>query len=69
MIQVAMPPPCLVLPGADPSPPGKPHKLTHVDNPLAEVGIKPQLSSRGRVTKKEDQKTFHQPYKLQIKST
>ena len=65
MIQAAVPPPCLVLTGADPSPPLKPHKLTPMDNPHAELGIKPQLSSRGRVTKKEDQKKKKFPLAVQ----
>ena len=32
---------------------------TPVDGPHAEVGIKPQLNSRGKVGKEEDQKPFH----------
>ena len=40
-----------------------------MDNPHAEVEIKPQLKPRGSVTKEEDLKPFHQLYKLQIKST
>jgi len=35
--------------------PGKPWEQTPVDDPLAELEIMPQLSSRGRVTKEEDQ--------------
>ena len=40
-----------------------------MDNPHVEVEIKPQLKSRGSVTKEEDPKPSHQLYKLQIKST
>ena len=40
-----------------------------MDNQDTEVGIKAQLSSRGRMAKDEDQKSFHQLYKLQIKLT
>ena len=40
-----------------------------MDNPHAEVEIKPQLKPRGSVTKEEDPKPSHQLYKLQIKST
>ena len=40
-----------------------------MDNPHAEVEIKPQLKPRGSVAKEEDPKPFHQLYKLQIKST
>ena len=47
-----MPPPSLVLTGADPSPPGQPQEQTPVDNPQAEVGIKPQLNSTGNVAKR-----------------
>ena len=39
-----------------------------MDNPHAEVEIKPQLKPRGSVTKEEDLKPFHQLYKLQTKS-
>ena len=39
-----------------------------MDNPHAEVEIKPQLKPRGSVTKEEDPKPSHQVYKLQIKS-
>jgi len=46
-----MPPPHLVLTGADPSPPGQPQEQTPVDEPHVEVGIKPQLSSRGGIIK------------------
>ena len=40
-----------------------------MDNPHAEVEIKPQLKPKGSVAKEEDPKPFHQLYKLQIKST
>ena len=40
---------------------------TPVDDPHAEVGIKPQLNSKGSVAKEEGQKPFHQLYKVQIK--
>ena len=39
-----------------------------MDNPHAEVEIKPQLKPRGSVVKEEDPKLSHQLYKLQIKS-
>ena len=51
MIQAAALPPCSVLTGADLSPPGPPREQTPVDGPHAEVGRKPQMSFRGRVTK------------------
>ena len=44
---------------------GKPQWMIH----MAEVKIKPQLKPRGSVAKEEDPKSFHQQYKLQIKST
>ena len=40
-----------------------------MDDPHAEVEIKPQLKPRGSVAKEEDPKPSHQLYKLQIKST
>ena len=55
--------------GAKPSPPGEPQEQTPVDDPHAEVEIKPQLKPRGSVAKKKDPKPSHQPYKLWIKST
>jgi len=61
-------PPCLVLTAADPSPPWQPQEETPVDDLHAEVGIKPQLSSRSCTTKEEDQKPFHQ-YNQHIKFT
>ena len=40
-----------------------------MDDPLAEVEIKPQLKPRGNVAKEEDPKPSHHLYRLQIKST
>ena len=40
-----------------------------MDDPHAEVGIKPQLKPRGSVAKEEDPKPSHQVYKLQVKPT
>ena len=40
-----------------------------MDDPRAEVEIKPQLKPRGSVAKEEDPKPSHQLWKLQIKST
>ena len=60
MTKATAPPPHLALTGANPSPPGQPQKQTPVDDPLAEVEIKLQLKSRGRVAKEEDLKPFHQ---------
>ena len=54
---------------ANSSPPGQPQEQTPVDDPHAEVEIKPQLKPRGRVANEEDLKPSHQLYKLQIKST
>ena len=65
--QTAAPPPLLALTGAKPSPSGKPQEQTPVDDPHAEVEIKPQLKPRGSV--EEDPKPSHQLYQLQIKST
>ena len=53
----------------NPSPPEQPQDRTPVDDPHAEVEIKPQLKPRGSVTKEEDPKPSHQLCKLQIKST
>ena len=69
MIQAAMPQPYLVLPGAEPSPPGQPQEQTLVDDSHAEVEIKPQLKPRSTVAKEENQKSSQQVYKLQTKST
>ena len=54
---------------ASPSPPGQPQEQTPVDDPHAEMEIKPQLKPRCSVAKEEDPKPSHQLYKLQIKST
>ena len=43
------------LTGANPSPPGQPQEQTPVDNPHAEVEIKPQLKPRGNVARKKTQ--------------
>ena len=67
--QPAASPPHLALTGPDPSPPGQPQEQTPVDDPHAEVEIKPQLKPRGSSAKEEDPKPSHQLYKLQIKST
>ena len=67
--QEAAPPPHMVLTGTNPSPPGQPQEQTPVDDPHAEVEIKPQLKPRSTVAKEEDPKPSHQLYKLQIKST
>ena len=69
MTQAAAPPPHLALTGANPSPPGQPQEQTLVDDPHAEVEVKPQLKPRGSVAKEEDPKPPHQLYKLQIKAT
>ena len=69
MIQAAAPPPYLVLTGADSSPPWKPQEQNPVYDPHAEVEIKEKLSFTGGEITEEDQKPFHQMYKLQIKST
>ena len=67
--QAPAPPPHLALTGANPGPPGQPQEQIPVDNPRAEVEIKPQLKPKSSVAKEEDPKPFHQLYKLQIKST
>ena len=59
-------PPHLALTGADPSPPGQPQEQTPVDDPRAEVEIKPQLKPRGSVAKEEDPKPSHQQYRLRL---
>ena len=69
MTQAAESLPHLALKGANPSPPGQPQEQTPVDNPHAEMEIKPQLKPRGSASKEEDPKPSHQLYKLQIKST
>ena len=40
-----------------------------MDDPHAEVEVKPQLKPRGTEAKEEDPELSHQLYKLQIKST
>ena len=69
MIQADVPSLRMVLTGADPSPSHQPQEPAPVDDPHAEVEIKPQLKSRGKMTMEADQKLFHQLYKLQNKST
>ena len=58
----------LALTEESPSPPGQPQGQTPVDDPHAEVEIKPQLKPGDSVAKEEDTKPSHQLYKLQIKS-
>ena len=57
--QAATPPPHLALTEANPSSPGQPQEQTPVDNPHAEVGIKPQLKPSSSVAKEENPKPFH----------
>ena len=57
--QAAVPPPHLGFTGANPSSPGQPQEQTPVDNPHAEVEIKPPLKPRGSVAKEEDPKPSH----------
>ena len=52
--QAAAPPPNLALMWANPSPPGEPQEQIPLDNPQAQVEIKPKLKPRGSVAKKED---------------
>ena len=56
MIQAATLPLHPILTGASPGLPGQPQEHTPVDGPYPEVGIKPQLSSRVRMTKEEEKK-------------
>ena len=56
--QAASRPPHLALTGANPSAPGKPQEQTSVDDPHAEVEIKPQFKPRGSMAKEKDPKTF-----------
>ena len=51
-----------------PKPPGQPQEQTPVDDPHAEVGIKPQLKPKGCVAEEEDPKPSHWLYRPQIKS-
>ena len=67
--QVTARPPHLALTGADTSPPEQPQEQSPVDDPHAEVEIKPQLKPWCSVAEQEDPKYSHQLYKLQIKST
>jgi len=53
--QAAARPSNLALTGADPSPPGQSQEQIPVDNPHAEVEIKPQLQPRCSMAKEEDQ--------------
>ena len=69
MIPAAMPPPHMVLTGADPSPPAQPQEKIPMADPHAEVEMTPQLNPRGSVAKEEDQNPSYQLYKLQIKLT
>ena len=62
MTQAAAPSPHLALTGADPSPPGQPQEQTPVDDPHAEVEIKPQVKPRGSVVEEEDPKRSHELY-------
>ena len=52
--QAVAPPPHLALTGANPGSPRQPQEQTPVDDPHAEVAIKPQLKPRGSVAKEED---------------
>ena len=67
--QAAIPSPHLTLTGANPSPPGQPQGQTPVDDPHAEVEVKPQLKPRAVWLRKKTPKPSHQLYKLTIKST
>ena len=67
--QAAASPPHMALTGANPSSPGQPQEQTPVDDPHAQVEIKPQFKPRGSVAKEEDPKPSYQLHKLQIKST
>ena len=57
MTQAAAPPPHLALTGANPSPPKQPQEQTSVDEPHAEMEIKPQLKP-GAMCKGRRPKTF-----------
>ena len=57
--QAAAPPPHLALTGTNTSLPGQPQEQTPVDDPHAEVEIKPHLKPRGSVAKEEDPKPSH----------
>ena len=60
--------PHLVLTGAEPSPPGQLREHTAMDNPHAEMEIKPRLNPRGSVAWEEDWTPSYEWYKLQVKS-
>ena len=68
MIQAVVPPLRPVFTVAHPRDPRQPQYQTPVGGPHTEVGIKPKLNPSDRATKEEDGKSFHQLYKLQIKS-
>ena len=51
--QAAAPPPHPALTGANPSPPRQPQEQTPVDDPHAEVEIKPQSKPRDSVAKED----------------
>ena len=53
--QAAESPPHLALTETNPNLPGQPQEQTPVDDPHAEVEIKPQLKPTGSVAKEEDQ--------------
>ena len=67
-IQALIPPLRQVLTGTDPRAPKQPQDQTPVGGPHAQVGIKPKLNPRDGATNEDDRKSFHQLYKLQIKS-
>ena len=54
----AMPPPCSVLTGADPSAPGQPWKQAPVGGPRVEMGLKPKMSPTGHTTKEDNLKSL-----------
>ena len=58
--QTAAPPPHLAFTGAKPSAPRQPQEQTPVDDPHAQVEIKPQLKPRGSVAKEEYPKPSQQ---------
>jgi len=53
--ETAVPTPHPVLTAADPTPPGQPQEQTPVNDPHAQLWIKPKLNSRGRAAKEKDQ--------------
>ena len=66
--RAVIPPLRPVLTGAHLRAPTQPQDQTPLGGTHEEVGIKPKLNLRKGVTKEEDCKSFHQVYKLQIKS-